>query len=119
MRPLLVTNIDRSSHLHTDKGAHYIEVGREFGSHGSVNHRVEYVRGEVHSNTVENFFSIFKRGVIGTYHHMSEAHLHRYCAEFDFRYNHRKVSDTECAAAALKGMEGKRLTYRRTRLLAA
>src|SRR3546814_10118476 len=65
------------------------------------------------SNTVENFFSIFKRGVIGTYHHMSEAHLQRYCVEFDFRYNTRKISDTERTDAAITGAQGKRLTYRR------
>jgi hypothetical protein len=68
--------------------------------------------GFSHSNTVENFFSIFKRGIIGTYHHMSEAHLDRYCAEFDFRYNHKSITDAERAAIALKGAEGKRLTYR-------
>jgi hypothetical protein len=81
-----------------------------------VNHGAkEYVTtgGFKHSNTVENFFSIFKRGVIGTYHHLSEAHLARYCAEFDFRYNHRDISDAERASAALKGAIGKRLTYRR------
>lgn len=81
--------------------------------------RGEYVRGVDHSNCAENFFSIFKRGYIGTYHHMSECHLHRYTAEFDFRYNTRKVSDGERAALALSGMEGKRLTYRRTNAVAA
>jgi hypothetical protein len=98
----------------------YTYVGREFHTHGAVKHDLgEYVRGVDHSNCAENFFSIFKRGYVGTYHHMSEAHLHRYTAEFDFRYNHRKVSDAECAAATLKGMERKRLTYRRTNALYA
>ncbi|WP_294122090.1 transposase, partial [Sphingomonas sp.] len=69
--------------------------------------------------TVENFFSIFKRGVIGTYHHMSEAHLHRYTAEFDFRYNTRQISDRERSDANLVGIAGKRLTYRRIDRLAA
>jgi hypothetical protein len=120
LRSLIVTHVDRSSHLQTDEAAIYTNVGREFATHGKVNHsRGEYSRGVDHSNTAENFFSIFKRGYVGTYHHMSEAHLHRYTAEFDFRYNHRKVTDAECAAAALKGMEGKRLTYRRTAALAA
>jgi hypothetical protein len=73
----------------------------------------------LHSNTVENFFSIFKRGVIGTYHHMSEAHLGRYCVEFDFRYNTRTVSDAERTDAAMIGPRGKRLTYRRIDRLAA
>jgi len=82
-----------------------------------VNHGAkEYVSmgGFHHTNTVENFFSIFKRGVIGTYHHLSEAHLSRYTAEFDFRYNHRTVGDAATADAALCGAVGKRLTYRRT-----
>ena len=75
--------------------------------------------GFAHSNTAENFFSIFKRGVIGTYHHMSEAHLARYTAEFDFRYNTRKITDGERADTALAGIAGKRLTYRQTDRLAA
>lgn len=70
--------------------------------------------GFSHTNTVENFFSIFKRGVIGTYHHLSEAHLNRYCVEFDFRYNTRDLKDAQRRDEALKGIEGKRLTYRRT-----
>jgi len=119
LRPLIVTNVDRASNLRTDKARSYIEVGREFASHASVDHRFEYAKGDNHSNTVENFFSIFKRGVIGTYHHMSEAHLHRYTAEFDFRYNTRQISDRERADKALIGIAGKRLTYRRTNALAA
>jgi transposase-like protein len=120
LRNLIVTNVDRSSHLMSDEAHVYTYVGREFHTHGAVNHGAgEYSRGVDHSNTAENFFSIFKRGYVGTYHHMSEAHLHRYTAEFDFRYNHRTVTDADCAAAALKGMEGKRLTYRRIGPLAA
>lgn len=122
LRPLIVTNVDRASHLMTDESHVYTRVGREFNGHSTVNHSAsEYVTtgGFKHSNTVENFFSIFKRGVIGTYHHMSEAHLARYCAEFDFRYNTRKITDAERADEALKGIEGKRLTYRRTDQLAA
>jgi hypothetical protein len=115
LRSLIVTNVDRSSHLMSDEAHVYTYVGREFHTHGAVVHsRGEYARGADHSNTVENFFSIFKRGYVGTYHHMSEAHLHRYTAEFDFRYNHRTASDADCAAGILAGMEGKRLTYRRT-----
>ena len=92
LRGLIVTNIDRASHLMTDEAPVYTRVGREFAGHSVVNHSAkEYVTlgGFKHSNTAENCFSIFKRGVIGTYRHMSEAHLHRYCAEFDFRYNTR------------------------------
>ncbi len=120
LRSLIVTNVDRRSHLMSDEAHVYTWVGREFASHGKVNHGAgEYARGADHSNTCENFFSIFKRGVIGTYHHMSEAHLARYTAEFDFRYNTRTISDGERAALALAGMEGKRLTYRRIGRLAA
>jgi transposase-like protein len=116
LRPLIVTTVHRSSHLMTDESGVYTRVGREFNGHSTVNHSAnQYVTtgGFKHSNTVENFFSIFKRGVIGTYHHMSEAHLSRYCAEFDFRYNSRKANDSERADAALLGAAGKRLTYRR------
>ena len=122
LRGLIVTNVDRASHLMTDESMVYTRVGREFAGHTSVIHsQKEYVRmgGFAHSNTAENFFSIFKRGVIGTYHHMSEAHLGRYCREFDMRYNTRTMTDGERASIILKGMEGKRLTYRRVDNLAA
>ncbi len=122
LRPLLYTNVSRAAHLMTDESAVYTRLGREYNGHSVVNHSAsEYVTlgGFKHSNTAENFFSIFKRGVIGTYHHMSEAHLGRYTAEFDFRYNTRKISDAERAELALKGIYGKRLTYRRTDKLAA
>lgn len=122
VRGLVVTNINRALHLMTDESAIYVRMGREFNGHSVVNHSAkEYVTtgGFKHSNTAENFFSIFKRGVIGTYHHMSEAHLGRYCAEFDFRYNTRAISDGERADVALKGIVGKRLTYRRPHALAA
>ena len=122
LRPLIVTNVDRASHLMTDESAVYTRTGREFNGHSTVNHSAgEYVTtgGFKHSNTVENFFSIFKRGVIGTYHHMSEAHLGRYCREFDFRYNTRKLTDTERTAEAIKGARGKRLMYRQPSSVAA
>ena len=122
LRPLLFTNVDRSSALMTDESPVYNRLGREFSYHGTVNHSAsEYVTtgGWKHSNTAENFFSIFKRGVIGTYHHLSEAHLGRYTAEFDFRYNTRTLNDHERADVCLQGIAGKRLTYRRTDKLAA
>ncbi|WP_447952618.1 IS1595 family transposase [Sphingopyxis chilensis] len=122
LRSLIVTNVDRASHLMTDESVVYTSVGREFNGHSVVNHSAkEYVTtgGFKHSNTAENFFSIFKRGVIGTYHHMSEAHLARYTGEFDFRYNTRTMTDAERAAAALSRIGGKRLTYRRTDAIAA
>ena len=122
LRPLLFTNVDRSSALMTDESPVYTGIGREFSYHGTVNHSAsQYVTtgGWKHSNTAENFFSIFKRGVIGTYHHISEAHLGRYCAEFDFRYNTRTMSDAERTAEAIKGARGKRLMYRQPSSLAA
>ena len=122
VRALLVTNVDRTAHLMTDESPIYKGVGREFGAHYSVNHGAKQftgLGGYKHSNTAENFFSIFKRGVIGTYHHMSEAHLGRYCKEFDFRYNTRTISDTERTDVAILGAIGKRLSYRRIDRLAA
>ena len=121
VRSLIVTNIDRASTLQTDKSHIYFQLGKEFAHHSVVNHGAgEYARnGFEHSNTAENFFSIFKRGVIGTYHHMSEAHLGRYCAEFDLRYNTRDMTDAERANEILRGGIGRRLTYRRTDKLAA
>ena len=119
LRPILVTQIDRKSYLMTDEAGAYVRVGREFAGHGTVNHSIkEYVRGKFwHTNTVENYFSIFKRGINGVYQHVSQKHLKRYLGEFDFRYNERTglgVSDEARADKALKGITGKRLTYRRT-----
>jgi hypothetical protein len=100
----------------TDEHQSYKEIGREFISHDSVNHsRDEYVRGTVHTNTVEGFYSIFKRGMKGVYQHCAEKHLHRYLSEFDFRYSNRialGVNDGERADIATRGAAGKRLTYR-------
>ncbi len=116
LRPIIVKHVSRKSMLMTDEAAVYTKIGQEFANHGTVNHSAgEYTRKGhfYHSNTVENFFSIFKRGVIGTYHHLSEAHIGRYCAEFDFRYNTRKENDVVRTEIALRGIAGKRLTYRR------
>ena len=89
---------------------------RDFASHKTINHDAgEYVRGDVHTNTVEGFFSILKRGIYGVYQHVSEAHLHRYLCEFDFRYSNRErlgVNDVARADLALEGVKGKRLTYK-------
>jgi len=115
VRGVLVRNASRKSKLMTDEAGIYISVGREFVSHDAVNHSVgEYGRGAIHTNTVEGFFSIFKRGMTGIYQHCGEQHLQRYLHEFDFRYNNRKISDDERAREALAGAEGKRLTYRRS-----
>ena len=119
LRPIIVKNVRAASTLMTDDAGQYRPIGREFADHQTVNHGIEeYVRGEWHSNTVEGYFAILKRGVIGTFHSVSEAHLHRYLAEFDFRYNTRValgVNDTMRTDKAIQGAEGKRLTYRRTR----
>jgi hypothetical protein len=102
----------------TDDSNVYPKVGKKFCKHSSVNHSIEeFVRGEAHVNGAENYFSILKRGIIGIYHHVSEAHLHRYLAEFDFRYSNRSgrgVDDVARSNKLLKGIVGKRLTYRQT-----
>jgi len=115
--PIVRANVAKETALMTDEARQYLEVGTEFASHESVNHgREEYVRGDVHTNTIEGFFSIFKRGMKGVYQHCGEQHLHRYLAEFDFRYNTRislGYNDAMRSETALKGIVGKRLMYRR------
>ena len=114
LRPILFTQLKRDSHLVTDEANFYRKIGLHFITHRRVRHGIrEYVRGPVHTNTIENYFSIFKRGLTGIYQHVSAKHLKRYTCEFDFRYNYRQVSDAERTVVALKGIEGKRLTYRR------
>jgi len=115
LRPIIVRTAHRASHLMTDGARMYPAVGKEFAAHSSVDHAAgEYVRaGFHHSNTVENFFSILKRGVYGVYHHVSEQHLSRYLVEFDFRYNNRTATDMGRAETLAAGIVGKRLTYRR------
>lgn len=109
-------NIAREARLHTDESKLYFGMDKHFASHETVKHGTgEYVRDDVHTNTAEGYFSIFKRGMRGVYQHCAEKHLHRYLAEFDFRYNNRialGVNDGERASLAMKGIEGKRLTYR-------
>jgi transposase-like protein len=115
LRETIVKVASRKSYLMTDELASYEKVGKEFSGHGTVNHSAdEYVRlgGFVHVNTAECRFSLMKRAVFGTHHSISEAHLPRYLAEWDFKWNTRKISDGERAAIALDGIEGKRLTYR-------
>lgn len=110
-------NIARETRLHTDESKLYHRVGKEFATHETVAHSLgEYVRGDVNTNTIEGYFSIFKRGMRGVYQHCSEKHLHRYLAEFDFRYNNRValgVDDRARAETLAAGIVGKRLTYRR------
>ena len=117
LKPYLKYHIDPDAHLMTDDAGQYRILGPEFAQHDVVAHsNDEYVRGEAHTNTVESFFSVLKRGLIGTYQHVSIQHLQRYVTEFDFRYNHRAklgYDDSDRTTAALKGIAGKRLTYRR------
>ena len=119
VRDVLVTHASRKSTLNTDEALVYHWLGREFAKHGSVNHSAsEYVSkdGKTHTQTVESFFAILKRGIMGSFHSVSEQHLQRYVDEFCFRWNHRSslgVEDFERAAAILEGANGKRLTYRR------
>ncbi len=118
LHEVIGANISRQANFMTDELATYIGIGWNFASHGTVKHSEdEYVRGNVHTNTVEGFFSIFKRGVYGIYQHVSEAHLKRYLAEFDFRYCNRAklgIDDVSRAGIALRGAKGKRLTYQTT-----
>lgn len=121
VRDVLVRNVDRSSTLYTDSSRLYTRTGEEYATHKTTNHAIgEYARREgdtvIHSNTIEGVFSVFKRGMVGVYQHCGEAHLHRYLAEFDFRYNRRAalaITDTERHDQLLAMTEGKRLTYRR------
>ena len=115
VREILLKNASRKSILHTDESRLYTGTGKLFSDHETVVHsKHEYVRGDVHTNTVENVWSVFKRGMKGIYQHCGEAHLPRYLAEFDFRYNRRAklgVSDVQRAIDAIKGAAGRRLMY--------
>jgi len=117
VRKILFTNADRKSTLYTDESRLYSETGKSFADHDTVHHSSgEYARGIVHTNTIENTFSVFKRGMLGVYHFCGEKHLHRYLAEFDFRFNRRSavgVEDTQRHQEVLAAIGGKRLTYRR------
>lgn len=112
---VIADNVHHESRLMTDTASYYKKRDFNVTSHEMVNHqRGEYVRDEVYTNTLEGFYSIFKRGMKGVYQHCAEKHLHRYAAEFDFRYNNRiarGVNDSERAMNALIGVSGKRLTY--------
>jgi transposase-like protein len=115
LRPILQAHVDAATFIMTDEGGAAKKIGSEFKRHGSINHGIgEYVRGNIHINAAEGYFSVFKRGIYGTFHHISQQHLKRYLAEFDFRYNERSalgINDKMRAAKALKGVVGKRLTY--------
>jgi transposase-like protein len=110
---IVTDNIAKESRLHTDESRLYHGADAYFATHETVKHSAkEYARGDVNTNSAEGFFSIFKRGMKGVYQHCAEKNLHRYLAEFEFRYNTRKITDGERAVLAVRGGEGKRLTYR-------
>jgi transposase-like protein len=120
--PIISANLDRESHVMTDEAKRYAELGNEFANHSAVDHsRDEYGYTDrktgvnVNTNTIEGYYSIFKRGMKGVYQHCSEKHLHRYLAEFDFRYSNRSklgIEDQERTLRALTGFTGRRLTYK-------
>jgi len=115
LRPVIVKNASRKSFFMTDEHSVYPAIGNEFVGHGTVNHSAEeYVRlgGFLHTNTIESYFALIKRDIYGQFHSVSEAHLHRYLAEFDFRHSYRSLSDAERADELLRGAKGKRLMYR-------
>jgi hypothetical protein len=116
--PILRENMAREARLMTDGAGHYLHIGREFADHGVVRHgKEEYMNPldrTIHTNTIEGYFSVFKRGMKGVYQHYGKRHLHRYLAEFDFRYSERSalgVNDADRMMKALSGIVGKRLTY--------
>jgi hypothetical protein len=115
--PIIKANVHPSTHVMTDESGQYAHLGKYFTEHDFVRHSAgEYGRDDIHTNTVEGFYSVFKRGMKGVYQHCSEKHLSRYVAEFDFRYNNRSrlgVEDKERAAKIVLGAKGKRLMYRR------
>jgi hypothetical protein len=118
IRSVMARNLSLESNLTTDEAKTYTYVGQNFAVHGTVTHSAnEYVRGDVHTNTVEGYFSILKRGIYGVYQHVSETHLQRYLSEFDFRYNNRialGVDENTRADRAQCDAKGKRLTYQTT-----
>ena len=114
LKSVILANVDKSSTIMTDEWQSYNGIGKHFdGGHEVVNHgRREYVRGDAYTNTSESFFALLKRGIVGAYHHVSQEHLHRYCNEFAFRWNNRKISDGERMATAIGMIGGKRLMYK-------
>lgn len=119
LRPILREQIHPDTQLVTDEAPYYVlskpSIKKDFPKHDYVQHRIkEYVRGDIHTNTIENYFSILKRGLTGVYQHVGAKHLMRYLGEFDFRYNHRVklgYDDAQRSRKALEGIGGKRLTY--------
>ena len=112
LKKIMLENIDKNAIVVTDEFPSYKGLKKHFAGHDTIDHgKKEYVRGDIHVNTVEGYFSLLKRGIKGTFHHVSKEHLHRYCNEFDFRYNYRKIDDGMRTAFLINQVEGKRLTY--------
>lgn len=113
LKPILKQQVAPEARIMTDEMGSYRGLEADFAGHETVTHSTgEYVQGHAHTNTVEGYFSILKRGLIGTFRHVGAQHLRRYVSEFDFRYNHRKVDDVQRVNSALEGIAGKRLMYR-------
>lgn len=114
LTPMIRANVEGTARVMTDTYGAYYHLHKDFPNHQQVDHSKEYVRGNVHTNFAESFFSLLKRGILGTFHHVSRQHLQRYCEEFDFRWNSRDLSDWERTRLAIEGAEGKRLYYKDT-----
>ena len=112
LQSVIRLNVEDTAHIMTDSLASYKGLGKHFASHDAVDHSKEYVRGIVHTNFAESYFSLLKRGILGTFHHVSEKHLPRYLREFEYRWNSRHASDGERTEAWIKAAKGKRLMYR-------
>jgi transposase-like protein len=117
LQGIIRQHVDTSANINTDEFRLYNGLDKTFAKHSTVHHGAgEYVNGTVHTNTLESWFSLLKRGVNGTFHHVSEKHLDRYINEFVFRYNNRKTDDVMRAVLAIEQTKGKRLTYRETKI---
>jgi transposase-like protein len=113
LKSIIRENVDKSAIIMSDDYHAYHGLKKDFADHKIIRHSSkQYVNGDIHTNTIEGYFSILKRGIIGVYHHVGKQHLHRYLNEFDFRYNHRKSLDSENAITAMIASKGKRLMYR-------
>jgi hypothetical protein len=113
MKALLAANVDRSARLLTDEALYYKKPGKDFAAHETVKHSLyEYARGDVTVNSCESFHALLRRGLAGSFHHVSRHHLHRYVDEFTWRWNRREATDAEKSDALLGMVEGRRLTYK-------
>ncbi len=114
LKTAIKENVNKDSTIMTDEFLSYNGIGKDFkGGHKTVNHgKGQYVNGDAYTNTAESYFALLKRGVNGTFHHISKTHLSRYCDEFSFRWNNRQVEDGDRTVEAIKGMVGKRLKYK-------